>query len=334
MAEDVQIIGGGVAACCCASLLSQAGYRVFAHVAERPGSPVLLLSGQTQLLLRDVFGCEAIFETAAQITKRIVSWGPNGEAVTLPHSGVVMAENMLLGRLWPQLNLETAGHPAKNCWRVISSKSLLPLVSEHKFGARIASTNTVTLRDTATSEACWVESTASGWLFLLPCGEQRGSLISVGATAGTLLGESRYVGDQLAGLDPLAGSFPAYPRIVTPLCGPSWIGCGSAAVAFDPIAGEGAGNAVREGILASAAIRAALSGERQDDLLAHYSNRLLSGFLRHMQNCSQYYRAMSGPWWQTESEQMERGISWARHELASSSPSRFRLNGFELERLA
>ena len=189
MAEDVQIIGGGVAACCCASLLSQAGHRVFANVAERPGSPVLLLSAQTQLLLRDVFGCEAIFETAAQITKRIVAWGPNSEAVTLPHSGVVIAENMLLGRLWPLLNLETAS-PTENCWRVISSKNLLLLVSEHKFGTRSAATNTVTLRDTATSEACWVESTASGWLFLLPCGDQRGSLISVGATADTLLAEA------------------------------------------------------------------------------------------------------------------------------------------------
>jgi hypothetical protein len=331
MNEDVKITGGGVAACCCAALLSKAGCRVAADATARGGSPVLMLSEQTQLLLRDVFASERLFDGAVKITKRIVAWGQDSKPVVLPHSGLVIAENALLNRLWPALNIEMSdgemGH-----WNVVSSKRALPAVSHHEFGTRIASTNAVELNDTASSDACWVESTGNGWLFLLPCGEKMGSLISVGANAEALLAESHLVARQIKGLGMATGDFPAYPRIVTPLCGSGWIACGSAAVAFDPIAGEGAGNAVREGILASAVIAAANKGESEQDLFAHYSNRVLSGFLRHLQECCQFYTAVRGPWWEAELELMKQGIRWAHEELTSGSPSRFRLVGFELQR--
>jgi hypothetical protein len=305
---------------------------------------VLMLSEQTQLLLRDVFESNSLFEGATRITKRIVAWGQDNEPVVLPHSGLVMRENALLSRLWPLLKIERpdsemgeAAAPAQ--WNVVSSKLALPAVSQHKFGARIASTNAVDLTGQASSDACWVESTNSGWLFLLRCGEKKGSLISVGAAAEALLAESRLVARQIAGLGTATGNFPAYPRIVSPLCGggvtdQSWIACGSAAVAFDPIAGEGAGNAVREGILASAVIRAADKGECGEDLFAHYANRVLSGFLRHLRECCRFYTAVQGPWWEAELGFMQRGIQWTQQELASGPPSPFRLVGFELMRSA
>lgn len=289
-----------------------------------------MLSDQTQLLLRDVFGSPGLFDGAVEITKRVVAWGEDGEAIALPHSGLVMPESTLLSRLWPTLNLEMHESAAANRWRAIASKAALPPVSEHNFGKRIASTHAVKFSDHAYSDACWVESTDSGWLFLLPCGEENGSLISVGGSADALLAKSRLVARQIAALGSATGNFPAYPRIVTPLGGANWIACGSAAVAFDPIAGEGAGNAVREGILASAVIQAAIQGAGETDLLAHYTNRVLSGLLRHLQECCQFYSVMPGYWWQSELDCMKRGIRWTEDELASGSPSLFRLIGFEL----
>ena len=38
------------------------------------------------------------------------------------------------------------------------------------------------------------------------------------------------------------------------MCGPGWLSCGTAALSFDPICGDGTGHAVREGILAAAVI--------------------------------------------------------------------------------
>lgn len=331
MAEEVQITGGGVAACCCASLLSRAGFQVFVDAGGRGGSPVLMLSDQTQLLLRDAFESQTLFEGAVRVTKRVVAWGESKEMVVLPHSGLVMQESALLSRLWPTLNLQDGKCAETNRWHVISSKQALPFVEQHEFGSRMASTNSVELKESASSDACWVESTKNGWLFLLPCGEKRGSLISVGNSPEALLADSRLVAGQVAGLGAATGSFPAYPRIVKPLCGPGWMACGTAAVAFDPIAGEGAGNAIREGILAAAVIQASEKRANEKDLLAHYSNRILSGFLRHLQDCCRFYTAYNEGWWQTELDLMRRGVLWAQKELASSAPSLFRLVGFELQ---
>jgi hypothetical protein len=288
-----------------------------------------MLSEQTQLLLSDVFGGQQMFEGAARITKRVVAWG-DSEPVVLPHSGLVMAESTLLARLWPSVPLETDNSDSA-CWKVIASTQALTGVSQHEFGSRVASTNSIELASDASSDSCWVESVSNGWLFLIPCGARRGSLISVGASAETLLKESRLVAKQIGELGSSTGSFPAYPRIVLPLGGSGWIACGTAAIAFDPLAGEGAGNALREGILASAVIRAALQGGKAEDLLAHYSNRMLSGFLRHIQECRRFYTAVNGQWWQAEAALMKQGVDWAQASLASAPKTFFRLVGFELQ---
>jgi flavin-dependent dehydrogenase len=141
------------------------------------------------------------------------------------------------------------------------------------------------------------------------------------------------VAPQIASLGESAGSFQAYPSIITPLCGPGWVACGTAAVSFDPVAGEGAGNAIREGILASALIRASFGGECEKDLLAHYSSRILSGFLRHLKVCTQFYSAVSESWWQAELDSMKHGIAWAQEQLTSTPASHFALRGFELARV-
>jgi flavin-dependent dehydrogenase len=63
--------------------------------------------------------------------------------------------------------------------------------------------------------------------------------------------------------------FSASPRIPAPLCGPGWLACGSAAMGFDPICGDGTAHAVREAILALAVIRGGDHG-----MPAHYEARL------------------------------------------------------------
>jgi len=335
MPEDVSMKGGGIAACCCALLLSKAGYRVFADYPARSASPVLMLSQQTQKLLLDVFGGNDLFDGAVHISKRVVSWGLKEEQMTLPHSGLVISESTLLDRLWRCIKKMEGGRSSHQpVWSVVSASSALPAVSQHEFGSRIASTNSVELRVSAEGSSCWVESVGSGWLFLIPTGGNRGSLISVGSDPETLLAESRLVSDQIEALARPTGSFAAYPRVVTPLAGTGWIACGTAAVAFDPIAGEGAGNAIREAILASAVIRAIGKAGTENDLFAHYSNRILSGFLRHLQDCCRFYEAVPGPWWEAESQSLKRGVEWAQKEVNSTPKNLFRLLGFELHPFA
>jgi hypothetical protein len=102
---------------------------------------------------------------------------------------------------------------------------------------------------------------------------------------------------------------------------------------FDPLCGEGAGNAVREAILASAIIRAALGGEEADNLVTHYQTRLIAGFQRHLLLCHEFYKSgRSGPWWERQLSELSKGLAWCSQQLTRKQGARYRLNGFSLER--
>jgi flavin-dependent dehydrogenase len=118
------------------------------------------------------------------------------------------------------------------------------------------------------------------------------------------------------------------------LNGPDWLACGSAAMSFDPVCGEGAGNAAREAILASAVMAAIQAGEDPDAVLSHYRSRLLGGFLRHLEICLEFYtRARQGPWWEGEIVLLQRGIEWTRAQMRPLPPPRYRLVDFRLRPL-
>jgi hypothetical protein len=224
---------------------------------------------------------------------------------------------------------------------VYASRPLPESAVERHFGSRHASAVAVELK-TPEASACWIESLESGWLFLIP-----GWLIAVGGAPETLLAESRLVADQIRGASHKTAEFPAYPRIADPLCDPlrdplcdslrdppstpAWLACGSAAMAFDPICGDGTGNAVREAILAAAVIRAAARGQPVDGLLAHYRSRLMAGFRRHLELSLDFYRAgHGGPWWEREIQALARGVAWCGGQLAAQPAFRYRLEGFDL----
>jgi hypothetical protein len=324
----VSICGAGVAASCCAHLLRNAGFPLSLTETVRTPIPAILVSEPTQALLRDVFSRPDLFEGLFQIDRRIVAWGPNAAPVELPHRAVVISEIELLARL----RQPSDSTPVDPHWTIYAAHPLPPAVSEQKFGSRTASAISVTLAPSQPF-SCWIESLDNGWLFLIPTTLTSGWLISVGAA--NLLEQSRVIAPQIAWAAPIGGAFPAYPRIIDPLCDTGWLACGAAAMSFDPICGDGTGNAVRESILATAVIRAAAAGEPPELLLAHYRARLTAGMLRHLELCRAFYEsANQGPWWEQERSALDRGIAWCRQALGTAGPFHYRLSGFELEKLA
>jgi hypothetical protein len=104
---------------------------------------------------------------------------------------------------------------------------------------------------------------------------------------------------------------------------------------FDPLCGDGAGHAVREAILASAAVRAVVEGADVDSVLAHYSSRLVAGFHRHLTLCEQFYRSGGdGLWWREQQAATLQGVEWCQSVRIDPPKSRYRLNGFSLEAIA
>ena len=329
----IVIRGDGIAARACAHLLGAAGIGVAIETTRRPSLPAIMVGESTQGLFRDVFGRTDLFRGARHIEKRIVAWGPDAKPLALPHSAVVVSEDALLNRLKPPRPVTDQQEAIEVEWTILASRPLPPSSTECRFGTRIAAAQAVNLKNGCDATACWVESLENGWLFLLPSDRETGWLLGVGGPPDSLLGLSRLVGDQIQGTSGVAAKFPAYPRINWPLSGPGWLACGTAALAFDPLCGDGTGYAIREGILASAVVQAAAKHtDSAADLGMHYRKRLLIGFQRHLEACRNFYASgHRGPWWDAELDLASHGVEWCARELGSATKFRYQLRGFELQ---
>ena len=254
----VLIRGEGVAASCCAQLLvDQAGLRVVVETAFRPKLPAIMLGEVTQRLLEDVFSCSDLLQGLPQIRKRIVLWGESPEPLTLPHSAVVVNEQELLDRIHRQVppvkREDRSDAPTLSAdWTIHTARRLPSSAVEHHFGSRMAAVAAVKLRPGHDAEVCWVESLEHGWLFLLPSESGHGWLLAAGDAAESLLERSRLVAEQIGECGEVRGQFPAHPRMADPLCEPGWLACGTGAMSFDPLCGDGTGHAAREAILGAA----------------------------------------------------------------------------------
>jgi len=294
----VRIRGDGVAARCAAHLLAGGGFAVSVEGGSRPRVPCILLSHVAQELIRDVIQSDQYLRDFPRIRARIVQWGEAAGSVKLPHAAVVVSEEALLSVLPPAPCSDSDAS-----WVIDSAPSANML----RFGERMASVAPIT--EGVEPAACRMKSLEAGWEFLVSTGHQSGWRITVGDT----------------------GEFPAAPRIATQLCGPRWLACGSAALAFDPLCGDGTAHAVREAILAAAVIRAVEQGEDQEALLLHYRTRLILGFQRHLTVCREFYASGGGgPWWREQCARLDGGLDWCAGELRGLPPFRFRLEGFEL----
>ncbi len=318
------IRGDGVAAYCCAHLLSKAGFPIDLQAVDRPRLPVILLGDQALALIRDIFNQPGLFADRPRIRKRIVAWGPGATPHAVEHSAVVVSEELLLESIRPRLSEQPENGAGQ--WAIFASPPLPAPAAQHCFGSRTASAAPVTLKENSDPGACWIESLEEGWLFLVS-----GWLLAVGAPAETLLGRSRVIAREIAQVGEKSGEFPAYPRICSPLGAYGWLACGTAAMAFDPICGDGTAHAIREAILATAVIRALANGDAPDDLLSHYEARLTAGFLRHLKLGRQFYASGgTGSQWQSELDAINGGIQWAEAKLGAHAGFRYQLRGFEL----
>jgi hypothetical protein len=334
MSRSVLIRGDGVAARCCAHLLSRFG--ISCETASRPAGaaqpaphgprpPALLLSRTALDLLRDVFEQPGLLSDLPLIRSRVVQWGSQPAPLVVEHAGVVVSEDELLDRLGNAGSGEPAADPE---WTIFASDSLPEPSVSNRFGERDASVSPVALAESADPSSCWIESLENGWLFLIGGGHGQGWLLSVGEPE---LEASRLVARQIACCADPVGHFAAGPRILSPICGPGWLACGSSAMAFDPLCGDGAAHAVREAILACAVIRASAGGTDPAPLLDHYAARLTAGFERHLSICLQYYCSGGrGVWWNGQGAATRCGMDWCSRKMVELPPFRYRLTGYDL----
>ena len=301
MHSQVEISGVGIAAACCARVLT-ASATPCARIATpypRRGMAILL-SASSAGLLSDLFPATPLFASCHVTERRHVLWGTGASVTVLPHAGFVASEQWLLPKLWAALDIHE-GEAAAGAWQILTQSSASQLQQVSAFGSQMAT-------------GCGVAT-----------------LISVGDSPQSLLANSRLVGAKIARLSATSKPVPCAPRMLAHLAGERWLACGTAAMTFDPVCGEGAGYAVREGILSAATVRAALRGEDARMLCRYYEARLRLGFLRHLQMCHRFYSTGGGgEFWRSAVEDLQHGMRTLAKGTNVADASLYRLDDFDL----
>lgn len=334
-----------------AHLLDRAGFAFSRESGLRRPVPVIMLSNPALALLRDVFGNGGLFADRPPIEQRVVKWG-SAEAVAMPHGAVVVSEDDLGNVLdmFPRGNIaqRSSAKPERaqlniqhsnefNGKFVVQAMPPFPTGETLRFGERLSSTARVTLKADAPARTCWIEAVDAGWLFLIPDGFGQAWLLAVGSDPQTLAQDAPLIGPLIGPLidtlEPTGGQFDTSPRMLAQLAGDNWLACGTAAIAFDPICGDGTAQAAREGILAAAVIGALARGEEPALLATHYHSLLLASLRRHLQLSLPFYaNGGAGRWWHEQYAAAREGYERTTALLAKLPEPRFALHGFDLVR--
>jgi hypothetical protein len=315
-----------------AHLLDRAGFAFQREPGLRRPVPVIMLSDPALALLRDVFGNGGLFADRPPIEQRVVKWG-SAEAVAMPHGAVVVSEDDLGNVLdmFPRGNIQHSNE--FNGKFVVQAMPPFPTGETLRFGERLSSTARVTLKADAPARTCWIEAVDAGWLFLIPDGFGQAWLLAVGSDPQTLAQNAPLIGPLIDTLEPTGGQFDTSPRMLAQLAGDNWLACGTAAIAFDPICGDGTAQAAREGILAAAVIGALARGEDPALLATHYHSLLLASLRRHLQLSLPFYaNGGAGRWWHEQYAAAREGYERTTALLAKLPEPRFALHGFDLVR--
>lgn len=290
----------------------------------RQGVPAILLSDPALMLIRDVFDDATLFADRPRITDRRVSWG--GSALAhVPQGGVLVSEADMAAALPLLDGVLIKADPDFT----LQMAAPFPSGEPHRFGTRTATA--VPVKMDAPEAASWVEAVGDGWLFLIGGEEGTAWLLAVGAPLPRLLSQSRHIATLCNTAQTEGGGFDTCPRILPALGGDDWLACGTAALAFDPICGDGTAQAVREAILASAVLAAIAGGGDPQPLRRHYESMLLAAMRRHLALCIPFYQSGgSGPWWQAQVAALMQGHKWCTARLAQMPEPQFVLRGFTL----
>jgi 2-polyprenyl-6-methoxyphenol hydroxylase-like FAD-dependent oxidoreductase len=328
---EVQITGNGIAALSIAQLLSQSGIAVSMQSGRSKHQRSVLLSSQTVQLLSTIHRTDRFARLGWPVQRRSVLWGDAAEPVTVEHHGISIAEALLVEELRSHLP-----GPPTNELELASSGWVLETQLRNseavvRYGERRAIFHRAKLRTSADAHCCFAESTATGWLFLLPTSFTEAVVICCGYHPEEVLPESRFVMLQVEDTSPNLDLVSIAPAMARELVASGLIRTGSAALQFDPLCGEGVGHAAREAYLATAVVRAANRGEQAQELLAHYATRLQQAFLRHLLVCRSFYAVhQESAFWRSELTYLEAGIAALQTETIHI-PVGFRFEDLDLK---
>jgi hypothetical protein len=326
----VTVRGASVSGFAVATMLMGRGIRVTVAGVPESHGPLIVLNSLTLRLLKDL-GCDRhheIFARCHEVHSHFVAWGDT--VATFHRYGIAISRADLLRILQPQVKLLDI---CNSGWTVLALGRDGASEYSHEVvrcGLRYALTVPVTLNPNVRESCTVMEAVPGGWLFLIPKG-RGAAVLQVGIPAKcenavplleSLLDRSRYISDSVDDVTGPVCCHAAMPSFSLPAAGHGWIAVGDAAMAYDPISGDGVGAALRTAALAVAVLVAIQRGENEQTCLNHYSRRLGAAMKVHLQTLVNDYSRTRDLSWSNEIEAMRSGLDCLS---TFQAPAEFRL---------
>jgi flavin-dependent dehydrogenase len=341
------VLGSGVAGLTCAHLLAARGWRVDCAASPATPGPVVLISRLNADLLLELWQAdEMLFMGAHRLRGRVVQWEDVAAPTQTVTPAFVVPVDILLARLADLARKMgvcsvAPAHvdPADYDWVVHAGGRDAVAEESIAFGRRRGVAASVKLTPLARTDRALIESVQGGWLFLIPQGLGRGAVQAVfseqivdpRAQLRALLARSRFMSALIEEIVGEPAGFAAMPRLAMTPCASRSIDVGDAAVALDPLSGNGVGSGLRSAILAAAVLEAAGQDAMPQACFDHYAQRLRKTMRSHVQSCIEFYgRAAHTDGWRAEIGMMIEAL----HRLPPEpDTAAFMLNDGRLDRM-
>jgi 2-polyprenyl-6-methoxyphenol hydroxylase-like FAD-dependent oxidoreductase len=346
-AQRALVLGSGVAGLTSAHLLAARGWHVDCGMSPPTPGPVVIISRANADLLRELWHAdETLFAGAHRLRARVVQWEGAADPMNTAAPALVMPVNVLQGRLAEraaEAGLRFVAHerldPARYDWVIQAGGREAASGESIAFGCRRGIAVSVKLTSRARTDRALIESVPGGWLIVIPQGLGRGTLQAIfadrpadrQAQLHALLAQSQATSALVEEIVGEPVGFAAMPRLAVTPCVSGSIAVGDAAIALDPLSGNGIGSGLRSAILATAVLEAAAEDAAPQACFDHYTQRLRQTMRSHVKSCVEFYgRAAHATGWRAEIDLM----SDALHRLpAGSDVAAFMLNDGHLERV-
>ena len=333
----VLVRGGGLAGLAAAKLLHDRGAEVCLAAPAQEAGRILAVSVETLELIADLFDMDiASLQIGPMVGAREVDWSSGGTGRVAQAALVCDARDLtcvLARKLENDRVMAGRFDDGQADWIVEAS-------GRHAGGGIFGGERVgyfARIADWPVQDATTITTTDQGWIFTAPHPKGGLSVLMIAPSmqhvAATPDGCANWLARAGLTVRPetiseIGRVQPIAPFLATSLTRGCKIKAGDAALALDPLRGDGTGFALRGGLLAQAVIGAIGAAADRACYIAHYEARMRSAFVSHLNGCRAFYRAARhAEIWARDIAVMDR---LARELAVDEDAFGFRLEGRDL----
>jgi len=262
-----------------------------------------VLNGPARYILEQMWGPDLLAGLPQhRLARRVILWRDRTpqriEDAAVVIDAPALAQRMLEQAAAGGVSLADASDDAPAGWTIIATGRRAAGGEVLSGGARLAVTAPIALSTTADSDSLMIEAGPRGWVACVPTGRADGVLFACTPatratpeqTLETVVAGADAVRHAVAAVTGACAVLEAAPRLrCPPHDNATTVFVGDAAMAFDPLSGDGAGVALRTAHLAASLAEASVRGTKLGALHSFYSYRLARAMSVHIHGLLSFY---------------------------------------------